>query len=81
MRREVAFIVFALLLTVLTGGCSPIIHVQHDYDTDVDFAGLYTFDWMRLCCMAQQGSKILPATFFKKQGATEADPLNAFDSE
>ncbi len=44
MKREhILAVLCAMLLTV---GCSTIYSVRYDYDTEADFKGLKTYDWL-----------------------------------
>lgn len=35
-----------LLLVLITASCSPIYDVSYDFDSEVDFTGLRTYDWL-----------------------------------
>ncbi len=44
MKRQ--YILAALCVIVLAGGCSTISSVRYDYDTKEDFGKLKTYDWL-----------------------------------
>ena len=56
---RILVLLLLLSLTILTGGCSPIRSISYDYNREVDFSGLRTYDWIPIPAEMQEKEALM----------------------